>query len=68
MYGPLITSALRDWGDQVLVLALSTSVLSEDFCLIRIAVLFRGGAVPLVSRVMSHSSARVLSRGQFGVG
>lgn len=59
IYGPLITSALQDWGDRVLVLALDTSVLFEDFCLIRVAVLFRGRAVPLVSRVISHSSAQV---------
>ena len=59
MYGPLITRALRDWGDQPLVLALDTSVLFERFCLICVAVLFRGRAVPLVSRVIEHPSAQV---------
>ena len=59
IYGPLITRALQDWGDQPLVLALDTSVLFERFCLIRIAVLFRGRAVPLVTRVIEHSSAQV---------
>ncbi|AZI45248.1 IS4/IS5 family transposase (plasmid) [Deinococcus psychrotolerans] len=59
IYGPLITRALRDWGEHTLILALDTSVLFEKFCLIRISVLFRGRAVPLVSRVLEHSSAQV---------
>ena len=59
IYGPLITRALQDWGDQPLVVALDTSVLFERFCLIRIAVLFRGRAVPLATRVIEHSSAQV---------
>ena len=59
IYGPLITRALRDWGGQFLVLALDTSVLFEKFCLIRVSVLFRGRAVPLVSRVIAHPSAQV---------
>ena len=59
IYGPLVTRALREWGQHTLVLALDTSVLFERFCLIRVAVLFRGRAVPLVSRVLEHSSAQV---------
>lgn len=59
IYGPLVTCALRDWGDHPLILALDTSVLFENFCLVRIAVLFRGRAVPLVSRVLEHPSAQV---------
>ncbi len=56
MDGPLITRALRDWGQHTLILALDTSVLFEKFCLIRVAVLFRGRAVPLVSRVLEPRS------------
>ena len=59
IYGPLVTRALRDWGQHPLILALDTSVLFEKFCLIRVSVLFRGRAVPLVSRVLEHSSAQV---------
>ena len=59
VYGPLITSALRNWGEHRLVLALDTSVLFEKFCLIRVAVLFRGRAVPLYSTVLEHASAQV---------
>lgn len=59
VYSPLITRALRDWGKSPLILALDTSVLFEKFCLIRVSVLFRGRAVPLVSRVLEHPSAQV---------
>ncbi|MFB9995018.1 transposase [Deinococcus oregonensis] len=59
IYGPLVTRALRDWGEHTLVLALDTSMLFEKFCLIRVSVLFRGRAVPLVSHVLEHSSAQV---------
>ena len=59
IYGPLITSALRTWGEHRLVLALDTSVLHEKFCMIRVAVLFRGRAVPLYSTVIEHASAQV---------
>ncbi len=56
VYGPLITRALRDWGGHTLILALDTSVLFlrrtgpkplwglarfQEFCLIRVSVLFR---------------------------
>ena len=59
VYGPLITRALRTWGEHRLVLALDTSVLFEQFCLIRVAVLFRGRSVPLYSTVIEHASAQV---------
>lgn len=59
VYGPLIVRALREWGPHPLTLALDTSVLFGRFCLIRIAVLYRGRAVPLVSRVLEHASAQV---------
>ncbi|WP_407541945.1 hypothetical protein Q0M94_20945 (plasmid) [Deinococcus radiomollis] len=59
IYGPLITSALRTWGEHQPVLALDTSVLFEKFCLVRVAVLFRGRSVPLYSTVIKHASAQV---------
>ena len=59
IYGPLVRRALRDWGPHPLVLALDTSLLFKRFCLIRVAVLFRGRAIPLVSRVLEHPSAQV---------
>lgn len=59
VYGPLVVSALRDWGEHQMVLALDTSMLFNRFCLIRVAVLFRGRSVPLAQEVLEHGSAQV---------
>ena len=59
LYGPLIQGALAEWGDHTLYLALDTSRLLEDYCLIRISVIYRGRAVPVVWRVLEHKSNNV---------
>jgi hypothetical protein len=59
LYGPLIEQALAEWGQRKLYLALDTSLLWGKYCLIRISVVYRGRAVPLVWRVLEHSSSSV---------
>lgn len=59
LYGPLIQEALSEWGENVLYLALDTSVLWERYCLIRLAVIYRGRAIPLVWEVIEHGSSSV---------
>jgi len=59
LYGPLIAAAPADWGQEKLYLALDTSMLWDTFCLIRISVVYRGRAVPLVWKVLKHSSSSV---------
>jgi len=60
LYGPLIKKALEGWDvGKVLYLALDTSMLMGEYCLVRISVVFRGRAVPIVWRVLSHRSSRV---------
>lgn len=59
LYGPVIQQALSDWGDHVLYLALDTSLLWDKYCIIRISVVFRGRAVPLVWQVLEHGSSSV---------
>lgn len=59
LYGPLIPHALRDWGRQILYLALDTSMLWNQYCLIRLAVVYRGRAVPVVWEVIEHGSSSV---------
>ena len=59
LYGPLIEQALADWGDPRLRLALDTSLLWGTYCIVRIAVLYRGRAVPLVWTVLEHGSSSV---------
>jgi hypothetical protein len=59
LYGPLIQQALSEWGENVLYLALDTSMLWGKYCLIRLSVVYRGRAVPLVWTVLAHRSSAV---------
>jgi len=59
LYRPLIKSALSTWKEKTIYLSLDTSVFWEDYCLIRLAVVHRGRAIPVVWRVKAHSSATV---------
>jgi Transposase DDE domain len=59
LYGPLMEHALAEWGQQVLYVALDTSMLWNTYCLIRLSLIYRGRAVPLVWCVLQHGSAQV---------
>jgi len=59
LYGPLMQQALAEWGEQALYVALDTSMLWNTYCLIRLSVIYRGRAVPLVGCVLQHGSAPV---------
>jgi hypothetical protein len=59
LYGPLLQQALADWGPRVLYLALDTSMLWKTYCLVRISLVYRGRAVPIVWTVLAHPSSRV---------
>jgi hypothetical protein len=59
LYGPCIQQALVGWGEQALYVALDTSMLWNTYCLIRLSVIYRGRAVPLVWCVLHHGSAQV---------
>jgi hypothetical protein len=59
LYGPLIAQALQEWGTHTLYLALDTSLLWNQYCLIRLSVVYRGRAVPIVWDVIEHGSSSV---------
>jgi len=59
LYDPLIQQSLSEWGNHTLYLALDTSRLFEEYCLIRISVIFRSRAVPVVWKVIEHKSSTV---------
>lgn len=59
LYAPLLQQVLRDWGLTRLYVALDTSMLWEQFCVIRLALLCRGRAIPLVWQVLAHPSSSV---------
>jgi hypothetical protein len=59
LYAPLVQQALSEWGQNVLYLALDTSMLWGQYCIIRISVVYRGRAIPLTWKVLKHSSSMV---------
>lgn len=59
LYKPLIKAALSTWQEDCLYFSLDTSLFWDEYCLVRLAVVHRGRALPLVWRVLEHSSASV---------
>lgn len=59
LYGPLIEKALVSWMGKRVYVALDTSMLWNTYCLLRLSVIYRGRAVPLVWQVIEHGSAAV---------
>lgn len=59
LYGPLIRQALAEWGQHRLYLALDTTMLWHRYCVIRMSVIYRGRAIPVVWRVFEHASSSV---------
>ena len=59
IYKSLVTAALSKWSESTIFLALDSSLFWDEYCLIRLSVIHRGRALPLVWRVMKHESASV---------
>jgi hypothetical protein len=59
LYGPLIQYALAEWGTNALYLSLDTSTWWDTYGLVRIALIYRGRAIPLVWKVRQHPSSSV---------
>jgi hypothetical protein len=59
LYKPLIQGALADWQEDVIYLSLDTSMFWDQYCLVRLAVVHRGRALPVVWRVLERQSASV---------
>jgi hypothetical protein len=59
LYAPLIQTALAEWGTQRVYLALDTTMLWNRYCIVRISLIYRGRAVPLIWEVVEHGSSSV---------
>lgn len=59
LYGPLVKRGLCDWQQSVMYLALDSSMLWNEYCLIRLVVVHRGRGLTLAWRVMKHASSSV---------
>lgn len=59
LYSPLIQTALAGWDNSTITLIEDTSMLWNEYCLVRLSVHYRGRAVPLVWRVIHHRSSSI---------
>ena len=59
LYKPIVQAALSQWTDNCLYLSLDTTQYWDEYCLIRLAVVHRGRALPLAWRVLEHASATI---------
>lgn len=62
LYAPLITAGLSEWGAHRLYLSLDTTLLWNQFCIVWLAVVYRGRTVPVTWCVCKHSSSTVRLR------
>jgi hypothetical protein len=59
LYRPIIRKALSEWGNSVIYLAFDTSMLWNQYCMIRVSIVYRGRAIPLAWDVFFHKSSTV---------
>lgn len=54
-----LQAVLARWQESILYLSLDTSMLWNQYCLIRVSVIHRGRAIPVAWRVIEHDSSSV---------
>lgn len=59
LYVPLVMGALKNWKSQRLYLALDTTMLWNQFCIIHVSLVCGGRAVPFLWKVLEHKSSTV---------
>lgn len=62
IYVPLVLQAISDWKKKRIYLVLDTTVLWNQYCLISLAIVTGGRAVPFLWLALEHSSASVAWR------
>ena len=58
-YSPLVKHFLKAWQGEALELALDTSMLWDQYCLIEVCLIWGGRSIPLAQKVLEHGSATV---------
>lgn len=59
LYGPLLQQALREWNHKTVYVVLDTSMLWNTYCIVRLCLVYRGRAIPIVWKVLEHGSASI---------
>ena len=58
-YKPLFLYAIGEWGKSPILLALDTTMLCDEFCAIRVSLIYLGRSIPVTWKVIRHKSASV---------
>lgn len=67
LYAGLLRQALGDFPDGRLYLALDTTMLWNEICVVQVSLVWRGRSVPVAWKVLSHRSASVAFKDYRGV-
>ena len=59
LYAPLFAQALQGWDHKTVYIALDTSLLWNTYCIVRLSLIYRGRAIPIVWKVFEHGSASI---------
>ena len=59
LYAPLFAQALQGWDHKTVYVALDTSLLWNTYCIVRLSLIYRGRAIPIVWKVFEHGSASI---------
>ena len=59
LYLPLVMAAIKDWSRQRIYLALDTTMLWNQYCMIHVSLICGGRAIPFLWEVIEHQSASV---------
>ena len=59
IYIPLVMAAISNWSDKRLYLALDTTMLWNQYCMIHLSIICNGRAIPFLWSVKEHNSATI---------
>ena len=59
LYSPVVKAVFANWKDSEIYLSFDTSMLWDEYCIIRICVVHLGRGIPVGWRVLKHKSSSV---------
>ena len=59
LYAPLLVQALQGWDHKTVYVVLDTSMLWNTYCIVRLSLVYRGRAIPIVWKVLEHGSSSI---------
>jgi hypothetical protein len=59
LYSPIVKAVFANWQDPEIYLTFDTSMLWDEYCLVRICIVHLGRAIPVGWRVIKHQSSSV---------